>query len=290
MGETAPLGAVVNTPRVHLWPKQFIRELFCLRPNLQPYRGIEAVVRRCGVLRRNGRFLVNAWAHHPYTQRNPPTRRDRFRDSINMANINELPALLDAIAKRTRLIPEGLPIALTEAGWETQPPDPTRGVPVNRQAEYINVMQRLAYESPRVFMDTQFILRDVKPRAEYRGRRSHLSQYWATWQSGLLFADGRPKPALKAYLMPFDLRRGPNNKLKAWGQLKFMPNNVEWDVYLQFRPAGSQNWGYAAGPIRVTNGMGFYETDVDSPGPGVWRAAIELHGTPIVSREISVSG
>ena len=287
MGETAPLGAIRDTPRVHLWPKQFLREMFCLRPNGRPYTGLEAQVRQCATLRRNGPFLVKAYAHHPYTQRNPPTRRDRFRDSINMANIGELPRLLDFIAARTGLIPKGLPVALTEIGWETQPPDPTRGVSPRNQATWLNEADRIAYDQPRVFMNTQFILRDVKPRAQFRGQRSRLSQYWATWQSGLLFADGRPKPAFQAYVMPFDVRRSGSN-LRLWGQLKFFPNNTPGDVYVQFRPAGSPNWQLAGGPYRVTNPLGFWEESLDAPGPGVWRSLVVTGDTVVTSREVSV--
>ncbi|MDX6648570.1 MAG: hypothetical protein QOJ97_521 [Solirubrobacteraceae bacterium] len=290
MGETAPLGAIRDTPRVHLWPKQFIRELFCLRPNLRPYTGLEAKVRRCDVLRRNGPFRVTAWAHHPYTQRNPPTQRDVFRDSINMANIGELPVLLDQIAARTKLIPRGLPVALTEAGWETLPPDPVRGVSLANQAEYLNRAQRMAYDQPRVFMDTQFILRDVVPRAQYRGQRSRLAQYWATWQSGLLFADGSPKPALAAFLVPFDLRSSGGGSLRFWGQVRFVGPNVPQDVYLQFRPAGSSDWQLAAGPIPTQGAQNFWERSVPDPGPGVWRVALLFHGHPALSREISVTG
>jgi hypothetical protein len=290
MGETAPLGAVRDTPRIHLWPKQFIRELFCLRPNLRPYTGLEARVRRCDVLRRNGPFHVSAWAHHPYTQRNPPTQRDRFSDSINLANLGDLPRLLDAVAARTGLIPRNLPVALTEHGWETMPPDPTRGVSLKAQADYLNRAQRLAYDQPRIFMETQFILRDVVPRAQYRGQRSRLSQYWATWQSGLIFADGRPKPAYGAYLVPLDLRPGGGGNLRFWGQVRFLPLNARHDVYLQFRPAGSNSWQLGAGPIQITNPLGFWEQSVPSPGPGVWRAALVYQDVPFLSREISVTG
>lgn len=287
MGETAPLGAVRNTPRVHLWPKQFIRELFCVAPNGRRYRGLEAKVRQCDVLRRRGPFLVKAFAHHPYSQKHPPTRRDRFRDSINMANIGELPTFLDRMAATTGLIPKGLPIALTEIGWETQPPDPTRGVSTRNQAAWLNQSDHMAYDQPRVFMNTQFILRDVKPRAKFRGQRRRLEQYWATWQSGLLFADGRPKPAFQAYLMPFDARRR-GGKVQMWGQLKFFANFTPGDVYLQFRPAGSQTWQYAGGPYHVDNPLGFWTTDVTPPGPGVWRALVSFGEQTVTSREVSV--
>lgn len=289
MGETAPLGGF--TPRIHLWPKWFIRELFCLRRDLTPYRGLEAAVRRCDVLRRNGPFFVTGWAHHPYTQRNAPTVRDRFRDSINMANIGDLPNLLDAIADRTKLIPRGLPIALTEAGWETMPPDPTRGVPLDKQAEYINRMQRMAYDHPRVITDTQFVLRDVLPRSEYRGKRSRLQQYWATWQSGLVFADGTPKPAYDAYLLPFDIRPSDGSgNVRMWGQVRFLAPYAKQDVYLQFRPQGSPDWRFEGPPLTVQSALGYWEHALPSPGPGSWRVAVVFHGNPFVSREIADSG
>jgi hypothetical protein len=289
MGETAPLGAIRDTPRVHLWPKQFIRELFCLRPNLRPYTGLEARVRHCEVLRRNGPFKVTAWAHHPYTQKNPPTHRDGHRDSINMANIGDLPRLLDTVAARTRLIPRGLPVALTEIGWETFPPDPISGVPLDRQAEWINRAQLMAYDQPRVFMDTQFILRDVPPRAQYRGDPRHLKQYWATWQSGLLFQDGRPKPSYGAYLVPFDLRPGGSG-LRFWGQVRFLAPFTQQDIYLQFRPAGSSTWQLGEGPISVQSAHGYWERTVQSRGPGVWRVALLFHGVPFLSRDITIAG
>jgi hypothetical protein len=152
-------------------------------------------------------------------------------------------------------------------------------------------MQRMAYDHPRVIIDTQFILRDVLPRARYRGRRSRLQQYWATWQSGLLFADGRPKPAYSAYVVPFDRRPDDGSgNLRFWGQVRFLPPFAKQDVYLQFRPAGSQDWQLGAGPITVENALGFWEHSAPSPGPGVWRVALLYHGIPFVSREISVTG
>jgi hypothetical protein len=294
MGETAPLGAVRNTPRVHLWPKQFIREMLCVTPRGGRYGGREAQVRGCDDLGRNGPFLVSGWAHHPYTQRNPPTRRDVHRDSINMANIGDLPVLLDRMATQTGLLPHGLPVALTESGWETNPPDPTRGVHPVRQAEYLNVAQRMAYEHPRITAETQFILRDVEPRAQYRGQRRRLAQYWGTWQSGLLFADGRAKPALFAYAMPIDVRAAAptasgGRTLDVWGQLRFLDNDRTHEVYLEFRPAGSRRWAYAAGPVKVDNPMGFYRTSIEVPGPGVVRATAFVNGQPLSSREASAA-
>src|SRR3954447_2940992 len=114
MGETAPLGGIRNTPRVHLWPKLFLREMFCVAPNGRRYTGRQARARRCDELRRGGPFLVTGFAHHPYTQKSPPTQRDRNPLSINLANLGDLPPMLDRLAATTHLIPNGLPVWLTE--------------------------------------------------------------------------------------------------------------------------------------------------------------------------------
>jgi hypothetical protein len=294
MGETAPLGAIRNTARVHLWPKLFLREMLCVAPNGRRYTGREAQARRCNELRRGGPLLVTGYAHHPYMQRNPPTLRDRDRDSVNLANLGDLPALLDRLADTTGLIPRGLPVWLTEAGWETLPPDPTRGISLALQAAYINQAERLAYDQPRVVADTQFIFRDVLPVARFRGNPRQLSQYWATWQSGLLFANGSPKPALAAYALPLDvLVAGPltpdgGRDVRVWGELRFLSADQTAGVRLQFRYAGSTSWFDVGDPITVGNGTRFFDLRLHAPGPGVWRAVSDFGDNQLVSREVSV--
>ena len=41
------------------------------------------------------------------------------------------------------------------------------GIPLEKQAEYLNVGDYLAYKEPRVFANTQFQLFDVPPRKEF---------------------------------------------------------------------------------------------------------------------------
>jgi hypothetical protein len=285
MGETAPLGVKPESERRPLRPALFIRELFCLDAGLRPYRGRQAAARNCAGVKKLSileQLPRLAFGHHPYTKDLPPTKRDKNRDSISIANVGTLPVLLDRIAKRTSLIPEGLAILLTEFGYETNPPDVVNGIPLDKHAEYLNVGDYLAYKQPRVFANTQFQLIDVPPRKEFpRDSRP----YWFTYQSGLFMADGTPKPAAFAYVMPFHIV----GRSRLWGQLRFAPNGTEQTVYLQFKTSPSAAWQNGA-QVKVTNASGFWELTKSLPTGTIWRSAwaspdfAETH----VSREIQV--
>src|SRR3954469_14615860 len=89
-------------------------------------------------------------AHHPYTKKTSPLKKDKSPDAITIANLNALPVLLDKIAKKTKLIPSGLPVVLTEFGWETNPPDRFNGISLATQATWDNLGDYAAYRNDRV--------------------------------------------------------------------------------------------------------------------------------------------
>ena len=288
MGETAPLGVAPENERRPLRPAEFLRELFCLDNRLRRFRGRRAKARSC---QRVGRLAVLkkmprlAYGHHPYTKDLPPTEDPSHRDAISIANIKTLPALLDKIAARTRLIPSDMGVFLTEFGYESNPPDPINGVDSNLHAEYLNVGDYIAYRNPRVFANTQFQLFDVPPQTRFpRDTR----QYWFTYQSGLFKDNGEPKPAASAYVMPFEARSAGGEYL-FWGQVRHTPNGIPQTVYLQAKDAGG-NWQTVGDPVQVSNAVGFW--DVTRPAlPGqTWRVAWgSADGADIkISREITL--
>jgi Cellulase (glycosyl hydrolase family 5) len=275
IGETAPLGVRPQSERRPLRPALFIRELFCLQPSLRRWRGRAARARGCGDMGRLAATLQRlpklAFAHHPYTKDLPPTQRDRSRDAITVANLKSLPTLLDRVAARTGAIPQGLPILLTEFGYETDPPDPHNGVKEEKQAQYLNEGDYAAYRSERVFANTQFQLFDVPPRREFP-RNSQA--YWFTYQSGLFTAlpQSRPKPAAFAYRLPFVVKRSSGGGYLFWGQVRFTPNGANQQVFLQQRAANG-SWQTVGGAVPVTNGMGFFEVTRPAQKGQRWRAA-----------------
>src|SRR3954463_4805112 len=145
-----------------------------------------------------------------------------------MFNLQALTGYLDKVAQNTGRIAANLPLALTELGYETNPPDRFAGIALDKQAEYINDADILGYYNPRVIANTQFLLRDVPPD------RSHTpggKAYWHTYESGLFQANGTPKPAAAASRLPFvpyPLGRDESGAMTEaiWGQLRFRPKGT----------------------------------------------------------------
>jgi len=277
LGETAPIGNSSQNARSPMRPKKFLRELLCVNANYQPYRGTAAKARDCGIFKRLGPLTPTAYGHHPYTKTLPPTVPDSSADSITMANIGDLPNLLDKLADITHNVPKNLPVFMTEFGYETNPPDPYSGQPLAKQPEYLNEGDYLAYLNPRIFSQDQFILRDVGP---VPGHKPNTKAYWFTYQSGLYFNDGNvpppraydhAKPAAQAYAFPFVVNP-VNGALGIWGQLRFRPNGAQGDqVFIAYRPPGGDFVG-DGDPITVNNPLGFFQGTVPYMGPGTYEA------------------
>ena len=284
VGETSPLAGTSTGSRSAMGPKQFINEFLC---------GPGAVGLGCSAFQKDGPIKASAWAHHPYTKDRGPNVPDSSPDSITLANFDALGSLLDSLSA-TGHIASGMPLASTEFGWETNPPDPFAAVSQDQQAQFIQQAELQTYLDPRVIANTQFLLRDVKPnRSKSPGSRS----YWATYQSGLETAGGGPKPALRAYEMPFlagVTGHDPTTNapvVSIFGMLRFLgnglPSLIPTYVQLQYAPAGSNTWTDFGAPLQVTSLLGYYSfPDIPTPGPGQIRAGFagpEVPGGSIAS-------
>ena len=264
LGETAPTGKNENRSRAPMYPTTFIRTLFCVDGNGNRKSGGLG----CDSFTSNGPLLASAYAHHPYTKDRAPTAPDASPDAITMANLGVLTTLLDTIAEKTGRIQAEIPIALTEFGYETQPPDPYNGVTPAEQADYNVLGDLLAWINPRVISQTQFLLRDVKPIAtESKTSRRR----WFTYQSGLYFDNGRAKPAAAAYAFPFLTSKGANGTTLIWGQARFRPNTARDFIFIQHKPTGSKTWSNVGDPL-VTQARNFFTGSITAPGPGLLRA------------------
>lgn len=276
LGETAPLGSSSKGPRNGIRPIPFLRELVCVTGSGAPYAGPDAARRHCDDFARSGPLKASGYAHHPYTKKAAPSKAPTNPDDLTIANIGSLGGLLDQLSAQSGgKIPAGLPVLLTEFGYESNPPDPRNGIPLLKQAHYNTLAEFQAYNDPRVKATTQFLIRDGAPLTRYpKGSRL----YWFTYQSGLYTVGGRAKPAAFAYSVPFlTFPAGPETT-GFWGQLRFRPNTLTPDdAIVYWRPTVSPKASLcgspAAGWVQQTPGnpttfRGYFSGSFPTPGPG----------------------
>jgi hypothetical protein len=145
---------------------------------------------------------LDAYAHHPYPLRpreTPSSGGCKNCPSITMAT---LPKLL--ILVRRYFGPK--PVWLTEYGYQTNPPDSYLGVPPRQQATLLSLAAMRVWRLARVTMLIQYLYRD----------EPQLSRF----QTGLVFVDDRPKPALNAFRLPFAEMRRSGFETRFWGQIR----------------------------------------------------------------------
>ncbi|MDX6689506.1 MAG: hypothetical protein QOG15_963 [Solirubrobacteraceae bacterium] len=275
LGEMAPIGSNSRGPRNPIRPTPFLRELVCVNPAGVRYVGADATRRGCDFATK-GPLKVTAFAHHAYTKKLAPTAPVGNPDDLTIANLGIWGPLLDNLARQSGAIPSGLPIYITEFGYESNPPDPLNGIPQLLQAQYNQLGDFLAFSNPRVRGITQFLLRDAAPLRRYK---KNSRNYWFTYQSGIFTSKDKTKPATFAYLLPFVARAQPGNKVLLWGQLRFRPNDSNDIAVTQSRPNASAAWSNLGDPV-PTSVLGYFSKVVPSQGPTAeYRAVYVTPGT-----------
>jgi hypothetical protein len=191
LGGLAAIGNRGRGVRRGMDPLPFLRELACVGPALSPLRTPEC--RGFRALRADG------FAHHPYSFGTSPAAVGLNPDTARLGELDRLSALLRALHGRGRIAAE-LPIHITEYGYETSPPDGLRGVSLDDQARHLSHATFLAWRRDDTASFAQFLLQDIGP--DPRARPGSPAQ-WRSYQTGLTFEDGREKPALQAFKLPF---------------------------------------------------------------------------------------
>jgi hypothetical protein len=132
-------------------------------------------------LRRAGAKHFDAYAHHPYygNRYERPSTVPRSKKAVTLGNIGVL------LRELNRLYGRGKRLWITEYGYQTRPPDRFFGVSFATQAKYVHQAVAIARKTRRVDMFIWFLIRDER----------RLSG----WQSGVFTANGRPKPAFRAF-------------------------------------------------------------------------------------------
>lgn len=191
-GGLAPYGDAPGGPRMR--PMQFLRTLLCLNGSLGS---------AC-----NSVSSFDAQDVHPYSAYNP--HKHAFNaDDVGPADIYKMNRALAAASRLHHVFPAGpKSVIVTEFSWDTNPPDP-HGLPLQTQAKWLEDALYVLWQQ-RVNTVLWWRLTDQDP-----GPRG----YAYTYQSGVLFQNGKPKPSATAFRFPFVAHRINHSKVLVWGRL-----------------------------------------------------------------------
>src|SRR5690606_33901068 len=171
----------------------------------------------------------SGFAHHPYTRggSRPPYSKT-LATEITITSGARLHRLLDQGA-RARMLPRRLPVWYTEFGYQTNPPDTVVGVPLAKQAEYLNQADYLAARDSRVRSVAQYKLVD--------------EELLSSFQTGLrMWGSLKAKPAYAAYRLPiWVVRKG--TRVTAYGQVRPAPARSRQRVQKIGRASGRDGGG-----------------------------------------------
>jgi hypothetical protein len=298
IGETAPEGEDTGGFYTAMTPIPFLRTLYCVNARDRPLRGATASEVGCPtrgpvadfVHANGGLFDASGFSHHPYDFFEKPTYSQPDLNEAPLADIGRLETFLDR-AFGVYGVHEKIPLYFTEYGYETNPPDPHQVVTPAEQAAYLNESDYMAWRNPRVKSVAQFLLYDSAPNAEYTPGEY---DYWDTFQTGLLYLNGTPKPAYAAYRMPIWLPTThvrPHASVFVWGQVRPADRIVSQPVQIQWRSPGGA-WGTLA-RAHTGTATGYFSIHVTLPGSGyvrsLWTVALPSGGSvSYASRRVAV--
>ncbi len=232
-GGLAPFGR-----RGHASPLGFMRDMLCMSP--PPHRP---------VCRARARF--DAWSTHPYTS-GGPTRHAFGRGDVSIGDLPEMRRLLSAAIRSGRVVSSrSVQFWVTEFAWDSDPPD-RYGVPIALHARWTAEALYRMWRSG-VSVVTWFLTRDQPVRR-------------SPYQSGLYFADGRPKLARQAFRFPF-VAFVTGRRVFVWGRT---PWGLSGRLIIQQKT--SRRWRTVA--AASANGYGIFSRKLRIARRGFVRARL----------------
>jgi hypothetical protein len=270
VGELAPKGLLKNRGVSRaIDALRFLRGLYCVGRRYRALRGRAATRLGCpsdpaGFAGAHpALFEATGFAHHPYELNFKPSMRPRHGDWVTIANLTRLStALSRALRAHGRSRVGGMPLYLTEFGYQTNPPD-RLGVSFRQQAGYLNQSEFIAYVTPQVRTLSQFLLIDDD------------GDPGSTFQSGLMTRSGKRKPAYAAYRLPIYLpsrRFERGETLRVWGLVRPAANGEPQRVGIQFRRRGRKRWRTVR-TVTSEGGRGYVDARVRVGARGAIRLA-----------------
>jgi hypothetical protein len=222
-------------------PLAFDRALFCLRgARLTPVRCPDPP-------------HLDAFDHHPYDY-GAPTDRALNPDDVSVPDIWKIERVLRAAERTGRALPGGAKAMwVTEISWDSSPPDP-QGVPIATQARWLEYAFYLLWEQG---VDTVMWLQVVDSPP--------VPSYAASYQAGVFYLSGLPKPSATAFRFPFITRRLSSSSVLAWGRAPATGT-------LRIERLQGRRWV----PLRrlAVRALEVFQTTLHLVGRGVYRAQV----------------
>jgi hypothetical protein len=219
VGETAPSGVAGKS----IGPARFLQKWLCLNKRWKKIKS--------GGCRVFKKVSADGYAHHPY---GPPGPVSSKRDTVSIGVISRLAKYLDTAAARGRL-PRHLSIYDTEFGYQSNPPDRSVSTSLSRQAKLLNEKEEVHYRYGRLKSYSQYLMYDDRSPDSF--------------QTGIRFHTGKPKPAYGAFQLPIVVHTRGRRGVYVWGRVR--PGKGARYVQLQ---TGGRN----AGPRVRTNSKGYF--------------------------------
>jgi hypothetical protein len=304
IGELAPEGCEPGGPCVYsrlnrsIPPIPFVRALYCLDAAGRPLTGAAAGWLGCPrsgsrsafVAANPALFHETGFAHHPYSFFLGPDVSVPDRNFAPLSDLSRLEEALDA-AFGAYGVPRRLELYLTEYGYETNPPNPFRGVAPLTQSRYLDEAAYMAWRDPRIRALSQFLLFDSPPDTRFR---PGTLGYWSTFQTGLLFESGAAKPSYGSYRLPAFAPAAalahPGRPVLVWAMLRPAPPGSPQRARVQWEPRAGASFRTLK-TVSVQNPNGVLAVHVDPPGAGVLRVAWTASGGKVYySRDVAVGG
>jgi hypothetical protein len=193
-------------------PVRFWRDAFCLTERKRrkgrkgAKRGKQRKLKRqkCP---KSSRASFDVLAHHPINIVSGPNKPAVHRDDASSADLGRVTRVLRAAERFRTVRPRTRhPIWATETWWETNPLDPTFGVPPVQQAYRLQRALYLIWKGGG----------SVALNLQVGDSATH--QFGEADQNGVFLANGTPKPSFTAFRFPFVGDRLNRKLVRAWGK------------------------------------------------------------------------
>jgi hypothetical protein len=291
--DTILVGELASHGKVY--PVPFTQELYCVTPSYRPLTGKAATDIGCPksgnrskfVAAHPGLFAFPGFAYHPYEAGAAPDKPLPNPNVIVLANLGKMETAIDRSQKAYHRY-RHVGMYLTEWGYKTNPPNPFVRVSLQEQATWLNEGEYETANMPRVTSLAQFLLVDNAPRV---GATPGTPSYWSTYQTGLIFTNGKAKPGLAAFRIPIWIPQPKHGAhVTVWGELRPADHTKLQTGTLQFKAKGSRSWSKLQ-TVKTRSSEGIFLVKVKIPKAGQVKLgwADPANGKTFYSRVVTIS-